>query len=183
MDWPGEVDSLDREALAGIDLPFSAKNQLIEAGLPREVRLPVPLAPTLFSSEIGSGQLSTAASFDPVFEQHAFSNALVIGSVREMQGASFAHAAFCLQPTTGELWLVSVDAPQLARFVNRTIQQFLQSIPVFLAAWRRAQALPEGDVSDIAGDLRDRLKAIDADAFANGESYWPVWLETEFERS
>jgi hypothetical protein len=182
MDWPGGTHALRAEALNGIDLPLSAK-LLLEAGLPLEVRVPGWLGPTLFSSEIASDELLTASSFDPAFEEHAFAQALVIGSVREMQGPPSAYAAFCLRPTTGELWLVDVDDSRTARFVNRTLEQFLRSIPVFLKAWTRAQAVPQGDISDIARDLHDALQAIDTDAFANQDNYWPTWLETEFERS
>jgi hypothetical protein len=172
--------ALSPDALAHAELPLAAKKQLQE-GIPRDVRLPGWLGPTLFSSEIGSGQLSKAASFAPAFEDHAFSKAFIIGSVREIQGPPSAYSVFCLQPRSGDLWLVDTGEPNMVRFVNSGLDEFLRSVRVFVDAWARAKSVPTADVPIVARHLHDELRGIDAHAFAIEDNYWPTWLETEFE--
>lgn len=178
-EWPGGVDVLGAEALADVDLPPATKKWL-RSGVPREVLLPGWEGPTLFSSELGAGRFPAAEVFAEALARHGFGHALSIGTVRMNEEPPIAGAVFCLQPRTGELWLVDIGEPHMARFVNSGLDQFLQSVRMFLGAW--GVGSPEDDdFSDRAHALQRSLKDIDAEAFADEDSYWPTWLETEFE--
>jgi hypothetical protein len=63
--------------------------------LPAEIRLDGWLAATLFTSEIRGGELAVLAAFSNTLSQHEHAQSLVLGSMRETQGAPrTAYAAF-----------------------------------------------------------------------------------------
>jgi hypothetical protein len=175
LDWPGGVDRMEPMALETVDLPAATK-VVLRAGLPREVRLPGWLGPTVFSSEIGSGSLEKLAGFAPALERHALSGALVVGSVRETQSEPHAYAAFCLRQPSGEVWIVDTGAPNAARFVNFGLDPFLRSLRLLVSAWpaKGAKQFPANR------NLQEELEQLDRKAFARADNYWPTWLETEF---
>lgn len=172
----GPTDALPPEALSGVDLP-TATLALLTTGIPRELSLPGWLGPTLFSSELSGGQLTTVAARCGLLADDPVSTAQVVGSVRETMGQPTTHAVFCLLPT-GALWLVDLHAPFHQRHVNADLGAFLRSAALLVTRWPSIAAADDACITATGDELRAALRAIDPTAFADDDRYWPTLIET-----
>lgn len=170
------TDVLPSTALSGVDLP-AATLELLATGIPRVFVLPGWLGPTLFSSELSTGRLASAAEACPSLAGDPLATAWVVGSVRETMGRPTAHALFCLGPD-GALWLVDAHAPFRRRYVNADLGAFLRSAALIVARWPSVVAAGEADIAGASNELRASLRAIDPTAFADDDRYWPTLIET-----
>lgn len=147
--------------------------------LPSEIRLAGWLRPTLFTPEAHDGQLVTLAAFDATLRAHEHAESLVVGTVRETQGATHtAYAAFCADPGTGNIFLVDLDAPYRVRFVNSGLEEFVACLATFVSAWARLGDSNEAALPAAIRELRSELAAIDATAVSGVDAFWPTSLES-----
>ncbi len=175
MEWPGPTHRLTRTALDQLELSPATVKQLL-VGLPCEVRLPEWLGPTLFSSEIGGGEVQRMSER---FDVDAFREAYVVGTSRETQGAPGPYAAFCIRPGSDALWLVDLDGAPQPRFVNSNLDAFLRCLHGFVSVWPHVRGASDEKVAQIAQELRASIDRIDPAACTEDDSYWPTWIETE----
>lgn len=138
-----------------------------------ELRLPGWVGPTFFTPEAAP---TLRALLGPL-AGHPLARAAVVGTIRETLGAPVAHAAYCVHPAGGALWLVDVDAPHRARFVNRGVDAFARCTGEFVDAWTRAQAVDDAGLAAIVRDLRSALGELDAEALADADGFWSEWVE------
>jgi hypothetical protein len=114
-------------------------------------------------------------AFSTRLGNHVHARSLVIGTERETQGnAPTAYAAFCVDPATGRVVYVELDAPFSVRCVNSGLTELLASLARFVA-WRSRLAATDPDAA-IAG-LRSERAAIDAAAMCDPEANWPTYLD------
>jgi hypothetical protein len=147
--------------------------------LPSEIRLAGWQGPTLFSSEARDGQLVALATYSAPLREHAHAESLVVGTMRETQGPTpTAYAAFCVDPRTGDVVLVDLEAAYRVRFVNSGLEEFVASLAVFVSAWPRLAAAEDSAVKSVLDRLRSELAAIDAAALSDDDAFWPTSLET-----
>lgn len=77
----------------------------------------------------------------------------------------------------GEVWSLDPAGVLPRRLVNRSVEQFVDSLTGFREAWA-----VRADLDEVASDrqiaqLRERLRDIDADAIDDPASWWSVILE------
>jgi hypothetical protein len=155
-----------------------ARWQAVLGRLPVEIRLAGWLGPSLFTSEVRDGRLVPLYEFDTELHEHTHARSMVIGTVREAEGFTpAAYAAFCVDPRTGIVVLVDLDAPFRVRFVNSGPEEFLASLAAFVAGWPRLARADEALASTI-DQFRLELAGIDAAAFSDADAFWPTSLET-----
>lgn len=173
-------DRLTGGALAGI--PADAGKVLREMGVPRDAVLEGWVGPTLFSSELASGNASTLAQRWPTLASHEHARSFVLGRIRE-QDSDLGHAAFVLKPGVGSIFLVDLDG-QVSRFVNSDVSAFLACLEKFVAWWddlvhkqqlHGAPAPEEGEREFQV--LATALEQIDSRSLADPEAYWPGWID------
>ena len=161
-----ERHRLNADAIAHLELDSATRRELIEIGVPIEIRLDGWLSPTLFTSELGYGRVRMLAALRRVADERDFDLA-VIGTIRETQLASSdAYSAFCIAPG-GELRVIDLGSERRDTFVNSSVTTFRASLEAFVTWWR----------ADDIEAIRGQLSSIDPRAMADEDHYWPVWLE------
>ena len=131
----------------------------------------------MFTSEVGEGDLSTLGELRPELRDREHARSLVIGSIRETLGTDTVYALFCVEPATARVYLVDVDPPYHARFVNSGVEALIESLQVFVSGWPSLAASDDDTVGSVLEDLRAQLTAVDAVAFVDAAAYWSEALE------
>jgi hypothetical protein len=167
-------DRLDPAALEGVDLPPETIRALITTGVPRELRLPDWLGPTLFTSELGNGRLERTDGPDPIVARTGDHAGYVVGAVRDAK-TGFAYAVFVLQHRTGAALLLDLGSADDDRFVNSSLTTLLASLRAFRVAW---PGLVSGEgAGPMVQSFRSLLEKLDPPALAHPDHYSPGWLE------
>jgi hypothetical protein len=77
----------------------------------------------------------------------------------------------------GEVWSVDYAGVLPRRLVNRSVNQFVDSLAGFRAAWATRADLDEAALDRQVVHLREILRNIDPEAIGDPESWWSVILE------
>ena len=134
--------------------------------LPPRVQSDGWLGPTLFTAEARGVGAVTLGAFSPHLRGCRHAESLVIGSVREAHGTTDdVYAAFCVDPVAGQVFLVDLDRPDRACFVNTTVEAFVASLDAFASSWPR-----------LGDGLRTTLQEIDPAAIESDDAFWPTSL-------
>jgi SUKH-4 immunity protein len=169
--------TLPDSAVLRLPIPDSAKLVLSTRGVPDDLRLPGWQGPTLFTSEIREGYLRGFSQLFSLSEQPVPSG-FVIGTIRETMGASpgEAYAVFTLTGD-GRVVLVDLVGDHVHRFVNSSLERFLDSLTLFLDAWPGVSLSDGAATAAAVVRLHDLMTRLDPAAWDSAHHYWPTWFE------
>jgi hypothetical protein len=147
------TDAVDEAFLRGLPIPDEARDAL-RRGVPRDVRLPGWLGPTVFSSGVVEGRLLCDG------------DEIVLGAIRETQGVGEGrpYAEFRLRPD-GAVVLVDLDPDARVTPVSASLPRFWAGLDALLRHWEDPDALEAA------------LRAIDPAVLDDPDGYWAMWLE------
>lgn len=164
---PDNVRTFFHKALDNIPLSKSTKTTLVDVGLPHNADL-------MLTFDFDKDNLPTLEEYARSHGFHAPKTAAMLFRIGTDYGTQI-----CIDPHKNDAVVaIDIEGTNIPdRFVNSSVQQFIESLITYYKFKGSGIGLSEEKVTQLILREEEELRKVDEKAFENYESWWPLIVE------